>query len=353
MTQPVSDAAVLILDGGMGRELKAMGAPFRQPEWSALALMEAPAMVSAAHANFVRAGADVITTNSYALVPYHIGEECFTKGEPIKQQRLCRPPWRLIRRCLALKITSDGAALAALAGELARGAADAAAPSRRVLVAASLPPTCGSYAPGAFSPERAARVLGTLVPALSPHADLWLAETLGCVDEARAADAALRAAGVRGDGRPLWLSFTLRAGGDAGGDGSLPCLLSGESVAEAAEAALELGAAALLLNCAPPELMRAALAAARTALDHRSDSKSAASHADAPAVRLGVYANAFAEEPSADAPANAALRALRPELTPEAYAAFAADWIAAGATIVGGCCGVGPAHIAALAAAMK
>jgi hypothetical protein len=246
--------------------------------------------------------------------------------------------------------TSDGAALAALAGELARGAADAAAPSRRVLVAASLPPTCGSYAPGAFSPERAARVLGTLVPALSPHVDLWLAETVACVDEARAADAALRAAGVRADGRPLWLSFTLRAGGD---DGSLPVLLSGESIAEAAEAALELGAAALLFNCAPPELMRAALASARAALDRRSDSKSTSAAANATLLRLGVYANAFAEEPSADAPANATLRALRLELTPEAYTAFAADWIAAGATIVGGCCGVGPAHIAALAAAMK
>lgn len=239
---------------------------------------------------------------------------------------------------------------------MARSAADAAAPSRRVLVAASLPPTCGSYAPGAFSPERAARVLGVLVPALAPHADLWLAETLACVDEARAADAALRAAGVRADGRPLWLSFTLRAGGDVGDDVSLPCLLSGESIAEAVAAALELRAAALLFNCAPPELMRAALAAARAALDRRSDSKSV-SETTAPAaathMRLGVYANAFAEEPSADAPANATLRALRPELTPEAYAAYAADWIAAGATVVGGCCGVGPAHIAALAAAMK
>ena len=34
-------ARITLLDGGMGRELKRMGAPFRQPEWSALALMEA------------------------------------------------------------------------------------------------------------------------------------------------------------------------------------------------------------------------------------------------------------------------------------------------------------------------
>ena len=40
---------MIILDGGLGRHLASMGAPFRQPEWSALALMEAPQMVRDAH----------------------------------------------------------------------------------------------------------------------------------------------------------------------------------------------------------------------------------------------------------------------------------------------------------------
>ena len=50
---------MIILDGGLGRELKAMGAPFRQPEWSALALMEGPDFVRAAHDAFIEAGADI------------------------------------------------------------------------------------------------------------------------------------------------------------------------------------------------------------------------------------------------------------------------------------------------------
>ncbi len=41
-------ARITLLDGGMGRELKRRGAPFRQPEWSALALMEAPETVERA-----------------------------------------------------------------------------------------------------------------------------------------------------------------------------------------------------------------------------------------------------------------------------------------------------------------
>ena len=68
---------VTILDGEMGCELHWRGAPFRQPEWSALALMETPEIVRETHLDFLRAGAQVVTTNSYALVPFHIGQERF------------------------------------------------------------------------------------------------------------------------------------------------------------------------------------------------------------------------------------------------------------------------------------
>mgnify|MGYP002823366145 CR=1 FL=1 len=40
---------MIILDGGLGRQLSENGAPFRQPEWSALALMEAPHTVREVH----------------------------------------------------------------------------------------------------------------------------------------------------------------------------------------------------------------------------------------------------------------------------------------------------------------
>ena len=68
---------VTVLDGGMGRELMRIGAPFRQPEWSALALIEDPEWVVRAHTNFIDAGAQVITTNSYAIVPFHISDDLF------------------------------------------------------------------------------------------------------------------------------------------------------------------------------------------------------------------------------------------------------------------------------------
>ena len=190
--------AITILDGGMGRELARAGAPFRQPEWSALALIEAPSVVRDAHAAFAAAGADLLTANTYAVVPFHVGEERFA---------------------------ARGRALADLAGRLAREAADGA--SRHVRVAGSLPPLFGSYRPDLFDPARAPAIVGEVVRGLAPHVDLWLAETLGSIAEAEAA-----AAAVAADDRPLLVSFTL-LDGDAAADAP-PRLRSGEPVALAA-----------------------------------------------------------------------------------------------------------------------
>lgn len=295
-------STITILDGGMGRQLEVSGAPFRQPEWSALALMEAPDTVGRAHEAFIAAGAEVITTNSYALVPFHIGEARFA---------------------------SEGRRLADLAGRLAREAADGS--GREVLVAGSLPPLFGSYRPDLFDPVRAPALLAVLVAGLSPHVDLWLAETLGSIDEARAV-----AAAITGDARPLWLSFTLR---DDVADLHHPRLRSGEAVGEAAEAVVDLGAAAILFNCSQPEVMAGAIEAAERAISGAGLR-----------LRIGVYANAFPPQPE-DAAANEGVSVLRGDLDPAAYLRFARDWVAHGATIVGGCCGIGPEHIAALRSA--
>jgi S-methylmethionine-dependent homocysteine/selenocysteine methylase len=299
-------ASLLILDGGTGRELARSGAPFRQPEWSALALIEGPQFVSAVHRAYVAAGADVITTNSYAIVPFHIGEARFA---------------------------ADGAALAALAGRLAREVADdtLAVSGRRVHVAGSLPPVCGSYRPDLVDLDRARPVLEVLVSALAPRVDHWLAETLSSLAEAR-----LAATLTAPTGKQIWLSFTLEDEKPT----TAPALRSGETVAEAARLATELGAAALLFNCSQPEVMEAAVRAAQAQLGPDS------------AIRVGVYANAFPPM-AADAEANAGLSPIRADLTPEGYGHFAAAWHGAGASILGGCCGIGPEHIAALRAAAQ
>lgn len=291
----MSDPKITLLDGGTGRELKRMGAPFRQPEWSALALIEAPEFVTRVHAAYVQSGADLITTNTYAVVPFHIGE----------------------------RFASEGAVLAGLAGRLARQAADQ---GTGVRVAGSLPPVCGSYRPDLFDAGRARPVLATLRGALAPYVDLWLAETLSSIAEAQLVRAILGE-----DTRPLWISYTLAEEDAQPGS---PRLRSGEPVSEAARVAATLGAEALLFNCSQPEVMGPAVTAARTALGND-------------AVRIGVYANAFPPQ-STRATANETLHTTRADLDPSAYLDWAQRWVALGARIVGGCCGIGPEHIAAL-----
>ena len=292
-----------ILDGGTGRELKRIGAPFRQPEWSALALIEAPHYVTQVHTRYVNAGADVITTNSYAIVPFHIGVERHAAQAP---------------------------QLAALAGRLAREVADAA--PRPVWVAGSVPPVCGSYRADLFDVAVARPLVDVLVTALRPSVDLWLGETLSAIEEAQ-----LLADAIGADGKPLWLSFTLS---DDGTYTDVPRLRSGETVAQAVEAALRLNAASVLFNCSQPEVMASAVAVAREAI--------AASGQD---VAIGVYANAFPPMRK-DATANATVTEIRADLDPPGYLKFAEAWAAEGARIIGGCCGIGPEHIEALRAAL-
>lgn len=289
---------LVLLDGGMGHELQRRGAPFRQPEWSALALSEAPEQVEAVHRAYIEAGAQVITSNSYAVVPFHIGEARFA---------------------------AEGEALAARAGELARQAVVAS--GQPVRVAGSLPPLFGSYRPDLFEPARVDEVLQPLIRGLAPHVDLWLAETQSSLAEVRAI-----AAGLPRDGKPLWLSFTLK---DEDVD-EVPRLRSGEPVVEAAQLAVELGAGALLFNCSQPEVMAAALDTARATF--------AAAGIEIP---FGAYANAFPPQPE-EATANDGLDPLRPDLDPPGYLSFAQDWQARGASLIGGCCGIGPEHIAVL-----
>ncbi|MGG7581587.1 homocysteine S-methyltransferase family protein [Rhizobium sp. Nf11,1] len=288
-----------ILDGGMSRELLRLGAELKQPEWSALALMNSPEVVRKVHQEFIAAGSEIITTNSYALVPFHIGEDRFQE---------------------------EGPALMRLAGRLAREAANAVT-GRKVHVAGSLPPIFGSYEPENFQPSRVQDYLEVLVENLAPFVDLWLGETLSLIAEGEAVRKAVAASG-----KPLWISFTL-ADDEAAIRGGAPKLRSGESVEEAASWAVSSGAAAFLFNCSKPEVMQGAVETAARVFRERNAQ-----------IEIGVYANAFEGE-TGEAAANEGLHDTRDDLNDDAYSRFACSWAEAGATIIGGCCGIGAAHI--------
>lgn len=289
-----------ILDGGMSRELERLGAPFRQPEWSALALMETPEIVEQVHTEFLAAGAQVIITNNYAVVPFHLGEERFAR---------------------------EGRRLIELSGELARSAASRFPGAR---VAGCIPPLFGSYRPDLFDAERAGALLDVIVRGLAPYVDVWLSETTSSIAEMRAV-----AEAVAQEEKPLWVSYTLE---DEIFQTDASVLRSGEPVRDAVIAAVQEGAQAVLFNCSTPEVMGAGIQIAVETVPE--------------GIPVGVYANAFAKSTD-HSKANEGIAEIRDDLDPEGYALWAKSWRDLGASIIGGCCGIGAAHIAALAEAER
>ncbi len=292
MSQLTNDKNIKILDGGMGRELKNIGAPFQQPEWSALTLIEAPEFVAQAHQNFINAGANIITTNAYALVPFHIGEQRFHE---------------------------HAYDLAHLAARIAKQCA-----LNTAQVAGCIPPAFGSYKPENFIKEDAHRILTPLVQAQSPFVDFWLVETISSILEAETVINIIR----EHSDKPLWLSFTLNNRDDFS---KPPTLRSGELLNEIYPLLKNIDA--ILFNCSQPEEMKDAISTIR-ALDENID--------------IGAYANSFSEVKRTHN-ANEGLSDTRNDITPQKYLDFAKSWVHAGATIIGGCCGIGPEHIKAIA----
>lgn len=295
----MSTTSITILDGGLGRELAKRGAPFRQPEWSALAMIEAPEIVRDVHRDFIRSGAAVITTNSYALVPFHIGAERFAE---------------------------QAQGLAASAGEMARAAVKLEGTATKV--AGSIPPLFGSYRADLFDAEHVEEIATPLINGLAPHVDFWLAETQSLIAEAVAIRELLNT--LDADNKPLWVSFTLEDSEHL----DVPRLRSGETVQQAVATLADLNIEAILFNCCQPEVIEQALDVAKSTLQEK-----AATH-----IKLGAYANAFPPQ-TKDATANDGLDEVRDDLTPPAYLVWAQKWQTQGASLIGGCCGIGPEHI--------
>ena len=286
---------ITLLDGGMGQELVHRSGDTPTNLWATRVMLDHPGMVQAIHADYFNAGATVATTNTYAI--HH--DRLIDEG-----------------------LDDQFADLHARALSEAKAACTAHGSGR---IAGSVGPLVASYRPDKHPPhDEAVAKYAEVAQILAPEVDLILFETVASLAHARAAlDSA------RSVGKPVWLAVTVDDE-----DGSK--LRSGEPVADICAIAAN-GASAVLANCSAPEAMTAALdALARCGLP------------------FGAYANGFqriTKEFLQDKPTVDALSPRR-DLGPEAYARYVLGWVDQGATIVGGCCEVGPAHIAEVARAL-
>jgi S-methylmethionine-dependent homocysteine/selenocysteine methylase len=284
------EARPLLLDGATGTELERRGAPATLPLWSAGALISDPDLVERIHADYVCAGADALTANTF----------------------------RTQRRTLAHGGMGERAAeLTTLAVTLARRGAARATPARAIFVLGSAPTLEDCYRPDLVpGAEALAREHGEHVANLAAAGvDAILIETMNTVREAAAAARAARSAGA-----PALVSFVCWNGAR---------LLSGESLHDALAAVVPEQPLAVLVNCLPPSNVAACLPAL-----HESG------------LPFGVYANL-------GAPGEGPGWVRDEDCTPEQFAAHVSGWLDAGATLVGGCCGTTPAHIGAAAQVVR
>lgn len=290
-------SAVTLLDGGMGQELVTRSGDTPTPLWSTQVMVDRPGLVARIHADYFAAGATVATTNTYA----------------IHRDRLTGTPLEDHFETLHARAIAEA--------ETARAEAGGGR------LAGAIGPLGFSYRPDKHPPHDDAVMLYAEVARLwADKVDLILCETVASLAHARAIlEATLPL------GKPVWLACTVD-------DEEGHRLRSGESVADAASLAADMGAAAVLANCSAPEAMPAALdAMAPTGLPY------------------GAYANGFTQITKDYLKADATVDALsaRRDMGPEIYAGHVMAWVDHGATIVGGCCEVGPAHISEIARRLR
>ncbi|MCH2169266.1 homocysteine S-methyltransferase family protein [Myxococcota bacterium] len=277
---------LLLLDGATGTELERRGAPCSLPLWSASSLIEDPGLVADIHAAYARSGAQVLTANTF----------------------------RTQRRSL-----SRGGMDPDLAAELTQKAVDLAregsllSPDRECFVLGSAAPLEDCFQPERVPEDRALEIEhGEHARHLrNAGVDGILVETMNTLREAVAATRAARATGL-----PTLVSFTC---------GARAQLLSGEPLAASLATVIREGAEAVMVNCLPASDVGICLQ------DLRNTQRP-----------FGAYPNLGAPGGTPDEPRSA-------PCSPVELGRYAQSWIASGATLVGGCCGTTPDHIAALA----
>jgi len=272
----------ILLDGGLATALEELGNSFKSELWTGELLKSAPDQIREAHRAFVRAGAEIIITSTYQVS----FPGCIAKG------------WTHAEVVAALKLSV----------QLAR---DAGAPK----VAASIGPYGAYLADGSeyrgnydvteeelieFHKERLEILIGC-------KPDYLAFETIPELREARVILNLLKSLN---NTIPTWIAFSCKDGLH---------LSSGELFSDAAKISKELGADYVGINCTSPELVTSLL-------------ESASEYGP------------FVVYPNAGKTWNEKLKQLEGSAV-KLSDQHIREWVDCGATIIGGCCGIGPKEI--------
>lgn len=286
--QALASKRRLFLDGGLGTMLQSRGLPAGvSPERFSF---ERPDVLMGIHADYARAGADILITNTFGGTRFKLGE--------------------------GLDVTAFNTRMASIAREAAQTVAGES--GREIFVAGDMGPVGHFVKPlGDLEPLDLIDAFREQVRGLvAGGVDLLIIETQFDLAEARAAVVAVRAE----TDLPIMVSMTFEEG----------VSLTGSTPRIFVETMLNLGVDALGTNCsAGPEQMHGVVA-------------ELLAHSTVPVL----------VEPNAGLP-ELIDGETHFRLPPQSFAEKTADFAAMGAQLLGGCCGTTPDHIAALRARVE
>ncbi len=295
----------IILDGGIGTELERLGAPMDHEAWCAVALETHPQLVRDVHRSYIDAGADIITVNTYAATRHALTnggmEKNFTRWNE-------------------------------LAVQLARETLDASEVDRNILIAGSVS-NFGHFTDQYTDEQLAPNFRDQAEILVENGVDFIILETLG----AKTSTIVTALNAITEFNVPIWVAVSCAADHESG--------------------QLFLGIEESRIHSHRP-LAHQELGGAIDTIMNTAGSALLVMHSTVdttlPALQLiqshygglrGAYPNAgYWTRPE---------WAFVDQISPEDYLDRACKWLDTGARIVGGCCGIGPDHIAALSKGLR
>jgi homocysteine S-methyltransferase len=267
----------------MGTELQRRGVDTGLPLWSANALISHPEIVLQIHKDYIEAGADIITTNTFR-----------TTRRTMRRANLPDRSEQLMKRAI----------------DLAHQSRDAF-PDREVLIAGSIAPLEDCYRPDLVPSDKELREEHTEHAArlVEGGVDFILLETMNTIREANAACTAAKVTGIE-----VMVSFICNAKGE---------LYGGDSLESAVKTLTELEPTAFSINCVSPRYLNIPLQTLKAQTK----------------LPLCVYGNIGIPESEQHG------WEFTQDISEEQYASYAGDWQKAGVSIIGGCCGTTPDYI--------
>ena len=286
--QRISQGDVIILDGGTGTELERRGVPMHGVAWCAGALRTHPAVVRQVHEDYIRAGADVVITNTFASARHTLEQT---------------------------ELADEVRDLNTLAVNLAKEARESAAENRRVYVAGSIAIAFRPDQPSAEYMRSSYREQAHLLA--EAGADLLVMEMMTQVDQAAYAIEAAVSTGL-----PMWVGYSCKMSED----GSQVVLLrnQGETFAQALETLLPLGGSLVSVMHSNIEDTVPALRVVQDRWKGPIGAYPESGHFVMPNWQFDQI------------------------VSPEDLLDQAKQWVQTGVQLIGGCCGIGPEHIRVL-----